>query len=50
MVTALENKEQLIRFRVHAKKVQQLHKWTDTNNDGWAIIHWFLNAAFTFVF
>ena len=33
LVSALENKEQLIGFRVYGK-VQQVHKWMETDNDG----------------
>ena len=39
LVSALENKEQLIRLR-YMEKVQQVHKQAETDNDRRAVIHW----------
>ena len=39
LVSALENKEQLIRLRVY-EKVQKVPKRTETDCDGRTVIHW----------
>ena len=44
LVSALESKKQLIPFRVYGK-VQQVHKRTETDNDGRKVIHWFNKQA-----
>ena len=40
VVSALENKEPLIRFKLY-EKVQQVHKRMKTDNDGRTGLHWF---------
>ena len=37
---SFEDKEQLINFRLY-EKVQQMHKRTETDNDGRTVIHWY---------